>query len=122
MVWGMSWSGLHVRCFSDNEAVVFALNRRTVRDPKMMRLIRCLFFVEASYNFRLTATHLPGRMNIAADYLSRNMMSEFFHLFPQVHPVAVTIPPGVSNLLLDLNMDWPSPSWSQLLELSMRRP
>ena len=30
MVWGPSWRGLHVRCLSDNEAVVFALNRHSV--------------------------------------------------------------------------------------------
>lgn len=121
MVWGSSWKGLHIRCLSDNEAVVFALNRRSVRSPGLMRLIRCLSFVEVFFNFRLSASHLPGRLNLAADYLSRDMMGEFFGSFPQASPSAIPIPAEVSNLLLDLSVDWPSPTWSQQLESIMLR-
>ena len=121
MLWGPNWSGLHVRCLCDNQAVVFAINRRSVRDSDMMRLIRCLFFIEATHKFSLSASHLPGRLNTAADCLSRNKMSEFFRLFPQVQSFPVTIPHEVSSLLLDLNLDWLSQNWNRQLQHSMRK-
>ena len=121
MVWGPNWQGHHVRCLSDNEVVVFVINRCSVRSPELMRLIRCLFFVEASFNFKLSATHLPGRLNTAADCLSRNRMSEFFNLFPQALVTPVMVPPEVSRILLDRSLDWPSPSWNHLLRPSSRK-
>lgn len=43
----------------------------------MMRLIRCLFFLEAWFCFDIVAAHLPGRENMLADDLSRNRLSDF---------------------------------------------
>ena len=40
-------------------------------------LVQCLFFLEVWFEFELTATHLPGRMNTLADDLSRNRLSHF---------------------------------------------
>ena len=44
-----------------------------------MRYLRELFWLSAVYNFRITATHLPGCMNYIADAISR--MHEPYCLF-----------------------------------------
>ena len=45
-VWGPSWAGLHVLCYSDNMSVVHALNKGSSREPSgvAMHLLRTLIF------------------------------------------------------------------------------
>ena len=100
IVWRRVWSSKHVRCHSDNSAVVQAINIRTVKDHNLMRLLCCLFFVEAQFNFRITATHINGSINTAADMLSRNNIANFFSSFPQVSPIPTPIPLPALDILL----------------------
>ena len=115
IIWGQVWSTKHVRCSSDNLAVVHAINVRSVRDHNLMRLLRCLFFIEAHFNFRITAAHISGSANTAADMLSRNNITDFLSVFPQVSPFPTPIPLPALELLLDLSADWPSRHWSSRL-------
>ena len=94
IVWRRAWSSKHVRCHSDNSAVVQAINIRTVKDHNLMRLLRCLFFVEAQFNFRITAAHINGSINTAADMLSRNNIANFISSFPQVSPIPTSSSTG----------------------------
>ena len=68
-----------------------------------------LVLVEADFNFSLSACHIAGPSNLAADLLSRNNLSEFFLYFPQAnqHPLSITV--DLLSLLLDFSADWPSP-------------
>ena len=43
-LWGPQWAGTKVCCWCDNSAVVWAINKGSARDPKLMRLLRCLCF------------------------------------------------------------------------------
>ena len=90
IVWRRVWSSKHVRCHSDNSAVVQAINICTVKDHNLLRLLRCLFFVEAQFNFRITAAHINGSINTAADMLSRNNIANFF-------PTGLTYPHSYSS-------------------------
>ena len=121
VIWGHCWAGLHVSCLCDNTAAVFAVNRRAVRNPHLMRLLRCLFFVEACFNLRISASHIEGARNTAADLVSRNRITEFSALFPQADQSPTPIPQTVVAALMDLNADWPSQSWNQLLCAITRR-
>ena len=47
--WGHCWRGKSVLCFSDNMAVVHALNKRSVKNPLLMHLLRALFFYQSSF-------------------------------------------------------------------------
>ena len=49
----------------------------------MAHMLRCLFFIEVYFDLTLTATHIPGVENRAADAISRNNLDEFFSLNPQ---------------------------------------
>ena len=70
-LWGHLWSGLRIRVYCDNLAVVSALASGKVKDQRLASCLRAIWFVAASHSFELRALHLPGEQNRAADLLSR---------------------------------------------------
>ena len=76
-LWGRHWSGGSILCKCDNEAVVAVVTSRTSQNKAVMHLLRCLFFLEASFDCHLIATHIPGVYNELADDLSRDRLSSF---------------------------------------------
>lgn len=42
-----------------------------------MQMLRCLFFIEAQFQFKTVATHVPGVDNELADDLSRDKLTSF---------------------------------------------
>ena len=89
-LWGKLWSGTSVMCRCDNQAVVAVITSRTSHDKRVMHLLRCLFFLEASSDCHLVASHIPGRHNELADDLSRNHL--YIFLFPESSPLNITNP------------------------------
>ena len=69
--WGASWSGSHVLVRSDNFATVAAINNTTTRSPPLLAIVKELFWLSVQYNFRLSSKHLPGKLNVFSDKLSR---------------------------------------------------
>lgn len=118
-IWGRYWARSTVLFVCDNLAVVQALKSRSVRDPCLMHMLRCLFFFEAHFNFDHTATHIPGKDNVAADALSRNRAPEFFELYPQAPRMPAVIPSQLCTLLSDQSLDWTSPRWRDLFTVAV---
>jgi hypothetical protein len=112
-IWGPLWHGKRVTSNCDNSAVVAVLNSRYSRETHLMQLLRCLFFVEASYQFYLSASHIPGRLNDCADDLSRNRLSAFQAKMPDAQPYSIPIPSSLLQWLLQPKETWTSPSWIQ---------
>lgn len=113
LIWGPCFTGKRVLSNCDNSATVAVLNSRYSKDKDLMQLLRCLFFVEASFQFRLTARHLPGKLNDIADDLSRNRIAAFQSKLPHADPHPTPIPPSLLQWLLQPQADWTSPSWIQ---------
>lgn len=93
-VWGDSWgrgAQIYGRC--DNWAAVCAIRRRSSRDPVLMHLLHCLFFLEAHYQFELVASHIPSSENSLADDLSRNLLPSFLSKAPHMNPSPSPLPP-----------------------------
>ena len=111
LIWGRGWRGRIVVSFCDNEAVVSALSSRKANDPDLMHLLRCLFFIEATWQFTLVARHVRGRDNGAADAISRDNLKLFFEQCPQADSHPTPIPRQFVTLLLDTTLDWTSPVW-----------
>ena len=113
-VWGCYWSSKSIRVLSDNSSVVAAINSNTSRVSDMAHMLRCLAFLQAHFHCQLTARHLPGSQNSAADAVSRNHMSQFFSLCPQATANPEFIPSDLLQLLILEKPDWCSHRWTAL--------
>ena len=100
-VWGREWRGQQVLGHCDNEAVVHMMASRSSRNPDLMHLLRCLFFLEADYGFSLSIVHIAGIANDRADDLSRNKMSSFLSKVPLADQLPTPLPLPLVDLLLD---------------------
>jgi hypothetical protein len=120
-IWGRRWSGLCIQCQSDNQAAVAVLASRSCRDKDLMHLLRCLFFFEAEFQFNLVAVHIPGKLNILADNLSRNDASAFFQ---QVNHTVSHEPTAIPTPLLEMlavqRPDWTSNAWREMFKSVLR--
>ncbi len=114
MIWGQSWKGKTVRARCDNTAVVAIVNSGTSKNPHAMNLARCLSFLAATYEFRMSAVHLRGTHNTLADALSRNNLNLFRSLHPQANRDAVPIPMAALDLILLQEPDWTTKDWTRM--------
>ena len=105
---------------SDNQAVVAALSSRTARDGALMHLLRCLFFLEAHFEFDHRVEHVAGVTNTAADALSRDRLPTFRSLVPQAELNPTAIPEPLLEVLFDWKLTWISPHWKDLWGDSLR--
>ena len=119
-LWGRSWAGSQVLFRSDNQAVVSCLSSRTARDPHLSHLLRCLFFFAAQFRFEYHAKHIAGRINTAADALSRDKLTEFFSLVPQAPRSSLPVPGALAELLWDKSISWTSVHWTDLFGSILR--
>ena len=70
-IWGHKFSGLKIRIYCDNQAVVDVINSSKTKDSFMATCLRELWLVVSTNEFELRAVHLPGEDNRVADWLSR---------------------------------------------------
>ena len=84
--WGHLWAKKRITFMCDNEAVVTVIRSGTSKCPKIMQLLRQLFFCAAKHNFPTTAQHTPGKLNIIADALSCFNMQVFHLAAPDADP------------------------------------
>ena len=116
-LWGSLWTRQRISFRSDNMAVVELLNSCTSHDLLLMHMLRCLVFYSAYYRFQITAEHIPGILNTAADAISRNNISLFQSLVPQTPPVA--LPQTMVDLIVNNRPDWGSHRWTHLFTSSL---
>lgn len=76
-----------------------------------MQLLRTLFFLEAHFQFQLSAAHIPGALNVCADDPSRNRTAAFRQKLPQVELYPHPIPYSLLQWLLAPGSEWTSPAW-----------
>ena len=104
-----------VQVHSDNEAAVAVVNAGYSKDPQMMHLIYCLFFVLAAWDISLYACHIPGVLNPVADAISWDIIPLLFSKGPDANRNPAPIPNYLVELLLTCQPDWTLPSQKQLL-------
>jgi hypothetical protein len=119
VLWGYQWTRKCICFRSDNMAVVDLLKTHTSQDPLLMHMLRCLAFYAAYYRFQITAAHIPGILNTAADALSRNNISLFHSLVPQSQQVSP--PQAAVDLIVTGRPDWGSQAWTHLFKHSLIR-
>ena len=69
--WASQWQNRHIIVYCDNQAAVAMINKGSTGNPVMMTYLRLLFWLSASFNFRITAKYVPGKDNDVADCISR---------------------------------------------------
>ena len=108
ILWGSHWAGRHILFHTDNLAVVKVVRNLNAVDPLLCNLLRCMYY-SAHDHFMFTAAHIPGIKNVVADALSRNNLTLFHSLFPQVP--RHTIPHSLVELFLLQIPDCNSGAW-----------
>ena len=79
--WASSWCNKTVFVYCDNTAAVAMINKGSTRDPVMMTYLQHLFWLSATYNFRIRAVHIAGKLNTTADHISRLHEASHFMSF-----------------------------------------
>ena len=95
----MEWPKVYAQC--DNMAVVYAVNKKSARNPILSRLLCLLCLFCAIYDITLVVRHLPGASNAAADALSRDNLPLFVSLNPQASPMPTVISAALQDLLFN---------------------
>ena len=69
--WGTSWENCKILVMSDNTQVVSGLNTGRSANSVSMSLLRRIFWLSVLYNCHVVSVHVPGKVNVHADALSR---------------------------------------------------
>lgn len=101
-----------VRAHCDNEAVVYVMSSRSCKNPELMHLLHCLFFIEADSRFSLSVVHIAGVANDLADDLSHNRPTAFLSMVPRARQLPTPLPLRLIEVLLDTSSTWTSPDWT----------
>ncbi len=120
-LWGNRWQGGTIRCRTDNAAVVAMINRGISKNSLATHLLRSLFSFVARFNLFLQAEHVPRRLNVAADGLSRDNLSLFFQQVPTASRLPTHIPNELTQALVLHQPDWTSASWRAWFDSILRK-
>ena len=113
-IWGPKWIDSSVKVECDNQgAVVAVVNSGYSKIPELMHLVRCLFFIRATYQFLLRVVYRPGKENVLADATSRSNLSLLFSQVPGAVKGEFQVPQELVEVLVDESPNWTSPSWSR---------
>ena len=99
--WGKGWKSALVLLQCNNKAVVEVLQSQYSWNLILMHLLRCVFFMEANYQFQSMAQHVQGCLNMAADAISCNQMSTFLQL-PAANSHPLPLSPRMVDQLADM--------------------
>jgi hypothetical protein len=80
--WGPRLRGLRITIRSDSQTSVAALHSGSCPDSNLMHLVRTILWLAATHQFAIRCIHIPGKLNSAADCLSRGLVQEFRRSFP----------------------------------------
>lgn len=92
VLWGPEWQRCHISFQCDNAATVLIINKGRSKCSRIMCLMRKLTIVAAKCNFSFSANHVPGKLNVIADALSRFQMERFRQVAPSAAPVPCECP------------------------------
>lgn len=92
-LWGPLLAKKRIISFTDNQALVYILNKQSTPDQKTMILVRRLVLACLRFNLTFKSRHVPGKSNSAADALSRFQVDQFRQLVPWAEPHPTAIPP-----------------------------
>ena len=78
--WAYKFKNQRIFIFCDNMSVVHMINNNTSNCKNCMVLIRIIVLKSLTNNVKINAKHVPGRLNLYSDYLSRLKYKQFWQL------------------------------------------
>jgi len=73
-----------------------------------MHLLRCLSFFIGHFDIYITATHLPGVINVTTDHLSCSNKRQTLQVNPTLMQHPTMVPPPAFELISPSRIDWTS--------------
>ena len=103
LLWGHLIQNRCILFFTDNEALVYIINKQSCRNRHLMFFVRKLVSVCLKYNILFKAKHVPGACNKLMDSLSCLQIHTFRQLAPAyMNPRPSKIPLHLQPQLLSL--------------------
>ena len=96
--WATHLRNKQIVVFCDNLAIVSVWKSGTCKEPRIMKIIRALFFLCASNNTNLICQHIEGHNNVHADFLSRLQVNRFLAAHPDADNSPSRIPTEVWDI------------------------
>ena len=97
-LWGHMWARKKVLVHTDNMSVVHAINSWMPKHVHLVSLLKRLAKLAILNDFHFRAVHIPGKLNIDADLLSRNDIPGFRARNPSCDAAPTSVP---HQLLMD---------------------
>ncbi|PFX27885.1 uncharacterized protein LOC111327038 [Stylophora pistillata] len=101
-LWGHAMCNKHMLFFTNNNALVYVINRQSCKERDLMFFVRKLVLACLRHNIVFKAKHTTGVSNILADTLSRLQVQAFKQIAPQMDssptPVPLCLQPQNFNL------------------------
>ena len=119
IVWGPHVSKHHINFQCDNANLVIAINKGSSKDKFVMQLLCSLSCFVAHFDICITASHLPGVINVTVDHLSCGNMCQAFKATPSLTQYSAIIPSSASGLISPHTLDWISPGFLQLFQITL---
>ena len=73
--------GKKIRFHIDNQAVVYSLKFRKIKDKILQSIVRTIWLLSASYDIQLHYSHIPSILNKEADALQEFLSSQVTTVF-----------------------------------------
>ena len=97
-LWGHMWARKKVLVHTDNMSVVHAINSWMPKHLHLVSLLKRLAKCAILNDFHFRAVHIPGKLNVDADLLSRNDITGFRARNPSCDAAPTSVP---HQLLMD---------------------
>ena len=107
-IWGPLLPKMSLEFKCDNSSLVVAINKGSSKEPMVMHLLRCLWFFSAFFEINISASHVQGVFNTAADMLSRNRAAQFLRSHPTASTRPMEIPTPLLQIISPRRLDWTS--------------
>lgn len=91
-IWGHLWKNHSIIFYTDNEALVSILNKKTTKVKYIMFLVRKLVLLCLRLNIDFKSRHIEGKRNSKADALSRLQVDRFRELSPHSESQPTILP------------------------------
>ena len=101
--------------------MVAVINAGKAKDSTLMHMLRYMFFFASKLSIHVQAIHIPGESNVAADALSRNLLSSFLQAVPGADKEPTPIPQALLDMTVKEQPDWTSVRWARLFSACCRQ-